>query len=71
MRLSRPIVSEGQRAEVVAALGPEQAPSIVRQEQPDGGPMLYRVRHTARLWRKQERPNLEQKVIEGNPAISI
>jgi alkaline phosphatase D len=44
---------------------------IVRQEQPDGGPMLYRVRHTARLWRKQERPNLEQKVIEGNPAFSI
>jgi alkaline phosphatase D len=44
---------------------------IVRQEQPDGGSMLYRVRHTARLWRKQERPNLEQKVIEGNPAFSI
>jgi len=44
---------------------------IVRQEQPDGGPMLYRVRHTARLWRKQEHPNLEQKVIEGDPAFSI
>ena len=44
---------------------------IVRQEQPDGGPMLYRVRHTAKLWRKQERPILEQKVIEGNPVFSI
>jgi alkaline phosphatase D len=44
---------------------------IVRQDQPDGGPILYRVRHTAKLWRKHERPNLEQKVIEGNPAFSI
>jgi alkaline phosphatase D len=44
---------------------------IVRQEQPDGGPILYRVRHTARLWRKNENPKLEQKVIEGNPAFSI
>ena len=44
---------------------------IVRQDQPDGGPILYRVRHAARLWRKHERPNLEQKVIEGNPAFSI
>ena len=44
---------------------------IVRQGQPDGGPILYRVRHAARLWHKHERPNLEQKVIEGNPAFSI
>ena len=44
---------------------------IVRQDQPDGGPILYRVRHSARLWGKHERPNLEQKVIEGNPALSI
>ena len=44
---------------------------IVRQEQPDGGPMLYRVLHTTRVWGKQERPKLEQKVIEGNPAFSI
>ncbi len=44
---------------------------IVRHEQPDGGPMLYRVRHTARLWSTKERPKLEQKVIEGNPAFSI
>ena len=43
---------------------------IVRQDQPDGGPILYRVRHAARLWRKHERPTLEQKVIAGNPAFS-
>jgi len=45
--------------------------TIVRQDQPDGGPILYRVRHAAKLWRKNERPELEQKVIEGNPAFSI
>ena len=44
---------------------------IVRQEQPDGGPIVYRVRHIAKLWSKQERPKLEQKVIEGSPAFSI
>jgi alkaline phosphatase D len=44
---------------------------IVRQDQPDGGPILYRVRHGAKLWGKGERPKLEQKVIEGNPAFSI
>ena len=32
---------------------------IVRQDQPDGGPILYRVRHGAKLWSKHERPNLE------------
>ena len=44
---------------------------IVRQDQPDGGPILYRVRHAATLWAKHERPNLEQKVIDGNPAFSV
>lgn len=44
---------------------------VFRQEQPDGGPILYRVRHAAKLWRNGERPILEQKVIEGNPAFSI
>ncbi len=33
----------------------------------------YTLRYAlfARLWRKQEHPNLEQKVIEGDPAFSI
>ena len=44
---------------------------VVRHEQPDGGPLLYRVRHTAKVWRKSERPKLEQAVVEGNPAFSI
>ncbi|HEY7096898.1 MAG TPA: alkaline phosphatase D family protein [Terriglobales bacterium] len=44
---------------------------VVRNEQPDGGPIVYRVRHTANLWRAGERPSLEQAVLEGNPAFSI
>lgn len=44
---------------------------VVRAEQPDGGPILYRVRHTANLWRAGEKPSLEQAILEGNPAFSI
>jgi alkaline phosphatase D len=36
-------------------------------DRPDGGPLRYRVRHRARLWRKGERPQLEQQMIEGDP----
>ncbi len=44
---------------------------VVRHDEPDGGPMLYRVRHSASLWRKDERPKLQQTVVDGNPAFSI
>jgi alkaline phosphatase D len=44
---------------------------VVRNEQPDGGPILYRVRHTANLWRAGEKPSLKQTVLEGNPDFSI
>lgn len=37
----------------------------------DGGPLRYRVRHRARLWRKGERPRLEQQVVEGDPGFAI
>jgi alkaline phosphatase D len=37
----------------------------------DGGPLLYRVVHRTPLWEKGERPQLEQRVVEGNPALSI
>lgn len=43
----------------------------VREERPDGGPLRYRVVHSARLWRAGERPRLEQRVIEGDPGLSI
>jgi alkaline phosphatase D len=38
---------------------------------PDGGPLRYRVAHTARLWRAGERPKLVQQVIEGDAGLSI
>ncbi|WP_310467803.1 alkaline phosphatase D family protein [Sphingomonas sp.] len=44
---------------------------VTRSEAPDGGPLRYRVAHTARLWRAGERPRLQQEVIEGDPGLSI
>ena len=43
----------------------------VLEPRPDGGPVRYRIAHTARLWRAGERPRLEQQVIEGDPGLSI
>jgi alkaline phosphatase D len=37
----------------------------------DGGPLLYRVVHRTPLWEKGERPRLEQRVVEGNPELSL
>jgi alkaline phosphatase D len=42
-----------------------------RSDRPDGGPLLYRVSHLARLWRKREAPKLTSKVLEGNPVFSM
>ena len=36
----------------------------------DGGPLRYRVSHRVAIWRKGERPRLEQRVIEGDPDLS-
>jgi len=44
---------------------------IVRAHTPDGGPLRYRVRHRARMWRAGERPRLTQQVVEGDPKLSI
>ena len=44
---------------------------IERSDRPDGGPLAYRARHTANLWRKGESPKLETRVIEGDPKFSI
>src|SRR5262249_20922789 len=35
---------------------------IVRSESPDGGPIRYRVSHTAALWKRGERPRLNTSV---------
>jgi alkaline phosphatase D len=44
---------------------------LERSEEPDGGPLLYRVVHTARMWSRGESPKLEQRVVEGNPILSL
>lgn len=44
---------------------------ITRSPRPDGGPLRYRVVHTAKLWRPGERPKLVQQVLEGDASLSI
>jgi alkaline phosphatase D len=44
---------------------------ITRSGTPDGGPLRYRVAHTAKLWQPGERPRLAIEVIEGDPGLSI
>ncbi|MEA3010013.1 MAG: alkaline phosphatase [Sphingomonadales bacterium] len=44
---------------------------IARATTPDGGPIRYRVAHRARRWRAGEPPRLEQRVLEGDPKLSI
>jgi alkaline phosphatase D len=44
---------------------------IARATTEDGGPIRYRVVHTAQRWAAGERPKLAQQVLEGNPRTSI
>ncbi len=44
---------------------------IERSDRPDGGPLRYRVIHTAALWKKGEVPKLEGKVVEGDAKFSV
>ena len=44
---------------------------IERHQQPDGGPLLYRVRFRAELWEKGKSPKLETRVLEGDPRFSV
>jgi alkaline phosphatase D len=44
---------------------------ITRSERADGGPLRYRVAHTAKLWKPGEAPKLEVQILEGDPGLSI
>ena len=44
---------------------------IARDGRADGGPMRYRVVHTAALWKSGERPRLKTSVLEGDVGLSI
>ncbi len=44
---------------------------IARATTPDGGPLRYRVSHQAKLWQPGTRPQLEQKMLEGEAKLSV
>jgi alkaline phosphatase D len=44
---------------------------VARSGTPDGGPLRYRVVHTAELWSPGELPKLRQQVLEGDPGLAI
>lgn len=44
---------------------------LQRSAGPDGGPLMYRVIHRARLWKHSEAPKLVQEVLEGDVRYSI
>lgn len=37
----------------------------------DGGPLRYRVSHRAARWAHGEKPQLQQRILEGDPGLSI
>ncbi len=44
---------------------------LERSDRPDGGPLRYRLVHSAPLWRPGDRPRLVQRTIEGDPGLGI
>ena len=44
---------------------------ISRAQTADGGPLRYRVKHTAERWRAGEKPKLVQQVLEGDPDLAV
>lgn len=44
---------------------------VARSERPDGGPIRYRVVHTAALWKSGERPHLKASVVEGDVGLAM
>ena len=44
---------------------------IHRPTSPDGRPILYRITHRANLWKAGERPRLAQRILEGDPKLSV
>jgi alkaline phosphatase D len=44
---------------------------LERSDREDGGLLSYRVKFTAPLWRKDEKPRLEMQVLEGDPKFSV
>jgi alkaline phosphatase D len=60
------LTAEEMRTEFVCIPRP-----ITRSETPDGGPIRYRVVHTAALWQSGKPPQLKTSVVEGDVGLSI
>jgi alkaline phosphatase D len=58
--------TEGAECEFVCIPRP-----IERSATDDGGPLRYRVVHSVNHWQRGERPTLQQRVIEGDPGLSL
>jgi alkaline phosphatase D len=44
---------------------------VTRSDRPDGGPLRYRLAHSAKLWAAGERPKLTSQIIEGDPGLGM
>ena len=44
---------------------------VERSDGPDGGPLRYRVNFRTGLWKDDEAPKLEMKILEGDPKFSV
>jgi alkaline phosphatase D len=44
---------------------------LERSQSPDGGPLVYRVVHRAKLWKAGETPTLQRTLLEGTTPLSI
>jgi alkaline phosphatase D len=44
---------------------------IERSERTDGGPLKYRARFRAKLWKQGEAPKLVAEIVEGDPKFSV
>jgi alkaline phosphatase D len=44
---------------------------VERSDRADGGPLVYRAKYRATLWRKGEKPQLKGQILEGDPKFSI
>jgi alkaline phosphatase D len=46
-------------------------PPLERSESEDGGPLRYRVVHRVARWSPRQRPQMQTRIVEGDPGLSI
>jgi alkaline phosphatase D len=44
---------------------------LERSDRPDGGPLAYRAKFRASLWKNGEAPKLQMQILEGDPKFSV